>query len=81
MILGQEATTRTGHWLALGLDPGQVVEWRYDVRDDAMTSTFTLTHQVSHPSAPSLPPTQPSYGALLTSIDATPLCNSVPRLG
>src|ERR1700733_1668884 len=36
VILGQEATTRTGHWLALGLDPGQVVEWRYDVRDDVI---------------------------------------------
>ena len=45
MILGQEATTRTGHWLALGLDPGQVVEWRYDVRDDAIDQ---YVH--SHPS-------------------------------
>lgn len=28
VILGQEATTQTGHWLALGIRPGQVVEWR-----------------------------------------------------
>jgi predicted metal-dependent phosphoesterase TrpH len=29
VILGQEAATLTGHWLALGIGPGQVVEWRY----------------------------------------------------
>jgi hypothetical protein len=34
VILGQEVTTRTGHWLALGIGPGQVVEWRYGLRDD-----------------------------------------------
>ena len=33
VILGQEVTTRTGHWLALGVRPGQVVDWRYGVRD------------------------------------------------
>ncbi|CEN60246.1 hypothetical protein ASPCAL02687 [Aspergillus calidoustus] len=26
---GIEVTTRAGHWQALGLDPGQLVEWRY----------------------------------------------------
>ncbi|WP_406125688.1 CehA/McbA family metallohydrolase [Streptomyces sp. NBC_00989] len=33
VVLGQEVTTRTGHWLALGVRPGQVVDWRYGVRD------------------------------------------------
>ncbi len=33
VILGQEVVTPTGHWLALGIGPGQVVEWRYRVRD------------------------------------------------
>jgi len=36
VILGQEITTRTGHWLALGIDPRQVVDWRYGVRDDVI---------------------------------------------
>ncbi|MGW9123009.1 CehA/McbA family metallohydrolase, partial [Streptomyces sp. NPDC055663] len=27
VILGEEVTTRTGHWLALGIRPGQVVDW------------------------------------------------------
>jgi hypothetical protein len=31
LLIGRaiEVTTRGGHWQALGLDPGQVVEWRY----------------------------------------------------
>ncbi|SBT40381.1 CehA/McbA family metallohydrolase [Micromonospora auratinigra] len=33
VILGEEVTTGTGHWLALGLPPEQVVDWRYRVRD------------------------------------------------
>ncbi|KAI9369889.1 Polymerase/histidinol phosphatase-like protein [Aspergillus egyptiacus] len=27
---GMEVTTRAGHWQALGLEPHQLVEWRYD---------------------------------------------------
>lgn len=27
VILGQEVVTQTGHWLALGIGPGQVAEW------------------------------------------------------
>lgn len=58
MILGQEATTRTGHWLALGLDPGQVVEWRYGVRDDVIGRYVSQVRQAgglcvaAHPHAP-----------------------------
>jgi hypothetical protein len=33
VIPGQEVTTRTGHWLALGLEPGQLIDWHYGVRD------------------------------------------------
>ncbi|MFD8598929.1 CehA/McbA family metallohydrolase [Kitasatospora sp. NPDC059646] len=35
VLLGQEVTTRTGHWLALGLRPGQLVDWRHRVGDPA----------------------------------------------
>ena len=34
VILGQEVVTRSGHWLALGLDPGHVVGWDYDASDE-----------------------------------------------
>jgi len=35
VVLGEEVTTRNGHWLALGLPPGEYVDWRYRSRDDA----------------------------------------------
>lgn len=35
IITGEEVTTRNGHWLALGLPPGEWIDWRYRARDDA----------------------------------------------
>lgn len=58
MILGQEVTTQTGHWLALGIDPGQVVDWRYGLRDDMLVRHLDQVHRagglcvVAHPYAP-----------------------------
>ncbi len=58
VILGQEITTRTGHWLALGLEPGQVVDWHYGVRDDLVNLSVDRVHQAgglcvaAHPYAP-----------------------------
>jgi predicted metal-dependent phosphoesterase TrpH len=44
VILGQEVVTETGHWLALGIAPGQVVEWRYRVRDDVIDRHLDQVH-------------------------------------
>ncbi|MGV9847387.1 CehA/McbA family metallohydrolase [Streptomyces sp. NPDC003442] len=33
VLLGEEVTTKTGHWLALGITPGQVIDWDYRVGD------------------------------------------------
>lgn len=58
VILGQEATTQTGHWLALGIRPGQVVEWRYGLRHDVIGQHVTQVRQAgglcvaAHPHAP-----------------------------
>ena len=58
VILGQEATTQTGHWLALGIRPGQVVEWRYGLRHDVIGQHVTQVHHAgglcvaAHPHAP-----------------------------
>lgn len=58
VILGQEVVTRTGHWLALGIDPRQVVDWRYRVRDEVIDRHLTQVHHVgglcvaAHPHAP-----------------------------
>ncbi|MGX9891321.1 CehA/McbA family metallohydrolase [Streptomyces sp. NPDC002276] len=58
VVPGQEVTTRTGHWLALGLRPGQVVDWRYGVRDEVVDRRLDEVHRggglcvVAHPHAP-----------------------------
>ncbi|WBB90708.1 CehA/McbA family metallohydrolase [Verrucosispora sp. WMMC514] len=58
VILGQEVTTHTGHWLALGLDPGHQIEWRYGVRDDAIDEQLAQVRRsgglcvAAHPYAP-----------------------------
>jgi hypothetical protein len=58
VILGQEVVTSTGHWLAIGIDPGQVVDWRYGVRDDLIDRALDEVHQTgglcvaAHPHAP-----------------------------
>ncbi|MEU9334039.1 CehA/McbA family metallohydrolase [Streptomyces sp. NPDC048290] len=33
VLLGEEVTTRNGHALAIGVDPGTFVDWRYRARD------------------------------------------------
>jgi hypothetical protein len=58
VILGQEVTTRTGHWLALGIPAGQPIEWRYGVRDDLIERQLDQVHGAgglcvaAHPQAP-----------------------------
>ncbi|MEV0735926.1 hypothetical protein AB0I51_08145 [Streptomyces sp. NPDC050549] len=45
VVPGQEVTTRTGHWLAPGVRPGQVVDWRYGVRDEAIGRWLDEVHR------------------------------------
>lgn len=58
VILGEEVTTENGHWLALGVRPGQVVDWRYRVRDDLIGQHLGEVHETgglcvaAHPHAP-----------------------------
>lgn len=58
VILGQEVTTQTGHWLALGVTPGRVVDWRYGVQDNMVDRYLAEVHQAgglcvaAHPHAP-----------------------------
>jgi predicted metal-dependent phosphoesterase TrpH len=57
VILGQEATTPAGHWLALGVTPGQLVGWDYGT-DDVIGQELDAVHEsggicvVAHPFAP-----------------------------
>ncbi|MFT2015472.1 CehA/McbA family metallohydrolase [Streptomyces sp. 796.1] len=35
VLAGEEVTTRNGHVLAIGVDPGTFIDWRYRARDNA----------------------------------------------
>lgn len=58
VILGQEVTTLSGHWLALGIDPGQLIDWRYSIRDNEIDRHLERVRRVgglcvaAHPYAP-----------------------------
>lgn len=54
VILGEEVTTRDGHWLALGLAAGQVIDWRDEVigRHLAEVRRGGGLCVVAHPHAP-----------------------------
>ncbi|MEU4220343.1 CehA/McbA family metallohydrolase [Actinoplanes sp. NPDC026623] len=58
VILGQEVTTPTGHWLALGVEAGQAVDWQYGVRDEAIDREVARVHRgggicvAAHPHLP-----------------------------
>ena len=58
VLFGQEVVTRTGHWLALGLDTKQVVGWDYGVRDALLDQQLAEVHRrgglcvAAHPYAP-----------------------------
>jgi hypothetical protein len=58
VILGEEVTTWTGHWLALGIRPRQVIDWQYTVCDQIVDQQVGQVHQagglcvVAHPHAP-----------------------------
>ncbi|MFE5642015.1 CehA/McbA family metallohydrolase [Rhodococcus sp. NPDC056516] len=57
IILGEEVTTGDGHWLALGVPSGQLVDWRYTA-DDTIAAQLDVVHEVggicvvAHPYAP-----------------------------
>ncbi len=58
IVLGEEVTTKTGHWLALGIEPGQVVDWNHQADDGLIDECTDQVHGVgglcvaAHPHAP-----------------------------
>ncbi|MFK4150040.1 CehA/McbA family metallohydrolase [Streptomyces sp. NPDC004065] len=45
ILLGEEVTTRNGHVLALGTDPGTFVDWRYRAGDDQWARSARRIHE------------------------------------
>ena len=58
VVNGEEVTTRTGHWLALGLPPGTWIDWRYRADDDLLAQ-FTERGPRSSAASPSPPTRRP----------------------
>lgn len=58
IVIGEEVTTKSGHWLALGIRPGQLVDWNYRVSDGLIDRCLDQVHAVggvcvaAHPHAP-----------------------------
>ncbi|MTE19521.1 phosphoesterase [Streptomyces sp. TRM43335] len=58
ILCGEEVTTRNGHYLALGTDPGTFVDWRHRARDDAYERYVRTVHRAgglvvpAHPNCP-----------------------------
>lgn len=58
VIPGEEVTTATGHWLALGVPGGHLVDWRYRARDGVLADRLAEVHEAgglcvaAHPHAP-----------------------------
>jgi len=58
ILCGEEITTRNGHFLALGTDPGTFVDWRYRARDDVFARYARRIHRAgglvvpAHPNCP-----------------------------
>ncbi|MFE7577158.1 CehA/McbA family metallohydrolase [Streptomyces sp. NPDC057521] len=58
ILLGEEVTTKSGHWLALGLDPGEVVDGNHRVGDGLVDTYLDQVHRggglcvAAHPHAP-----------------------------
>jgi hypothetical protein len=44
VITGEEITTRNGHYLGLGLPPGEWIDWRYRARDDDYAEAARQIH-------------------------------------
>ncbi|MGY3568251.1 hypothetical protein ACVWWH_003995 [Sinomonas sp. RB5] len=44
ILTGEEVTTRNGHYLALGLPPGDWIDWRYRARDKGFEDAAQLIH-------------------------------------
>lgn len=58
VLCGEEITTRNGHCLAVGTDPGTFVDWRYRARDDEYERFVRRIHRAdglvvpAHPHCP-----------------------------
>ena len=83
VVAGEEVTTRHGHWLAVGLPPGEWVDWRYAPRGGAFARFAAQVRAaggmvvVAHPAVP-LPGSAWEFG--YRDVDALELWNGTWNL-
>ena len=80
VINGEEVTTRSGHWLAMGLPPGTWIDWRYRAADDKLAGFAQHVRDLggvaiaAHPFNP-VPSIRWEYGYTFDEVDAIELWN------
>lgn len=80
VVQGEEVTTRAGHWLALGLPPGEWIDWRYRPADDQLPRFTRRVRELgglavaAHPYAPT-PGATWGFGNDWAHMDAVELWN------
>lgn len=45
IMLGEEVTTRNGHWVAMGIDPEAFIDWRYRAADGMLERYVRKVHR------------------------------------
>ncbi|GEP33925.1 phosphoesterase [Nocardioides szechwanensis] len=80
VLCGEEVTTRTGHWLAMGVPAGAWVDWRYRA-EDGQLARFTKRVRglggmaiACHPWVP-IPATKWDFGYDYAAMDAVEIWN------
>ena len=80
VVLGEEITTRGGHWIAAGLPPGAWIDWRYRPADGQLARFQRRVHDLGavaiacHPWVP-IPGTMWSFGYDYAGMDAVEIWN------
>lgn len=80
VVLGEEVTTRAGHWIAAGLPPGAWIDWRYRSADGQLGRFQRRVHDLGaiaiacHPWVP-IPGTMWGFGYEYAGMDAVELWN------
>lgn len=80
ILLGEEVTTRNGHVVALGTDPGTFVDWRYRARDNRFGRFARRIRKAGGWSSPPIrtPPASAATGSSASARRTRSRCGTAP---